>query len=153
MDRVMRQEELQEVFDQLLRDAMGKLAGIRLARLETAPSGDVCAVWVKFERGFRSSLALCAQSSVFTRLTQFMTQLDTVAPGDVEDVTKEFFNVLCGQICSRLYQETKITSRFGIPAFCHGRYQGESLKEQFTLCYSSERNEYTELIHQIPAAE
>ena len=51
MDRVMRQEELQEVFDQLLRDAMGKLAGIRLARLETAPSGDVCTVWVKFERG------------------------------------------------------------------------------------------------------
>lgn len=153
MDHVLPQEALQEVFDQLLRDAMGKMAGIRLVRLETAPSGELCTVYAEFERGFHSSLSLCAETSVFTRLTQFMMQLEEVAPEDVEDFTKEFFNVLCGQICSKLYVATKVPSRFGIPAFYHGRYQPDNLEEQFALCYSSERNEYAELVHLIPAAK
>lgn len=150
MNRVLPKEALQEVFDQLLRDDMGKLAGVRLVQLETEPHGELCTVSVTFEKGFCSSLSLCAESSMFTRLAQFMTQMETVAQEDVEDITKEFFNVLCGQLCSKLYQATKITSRFGIPAFYHGRYQPEHLREQFTLHYSSERNEYAELIHQTP---
>ena len=66
---------------------------------------------------------------------------------DVEDFTKEYFNVLCGHIASRLFQVTKVASRFEIPEFYTGRYQPEDQKEQFAICYSSDKNEGARLSH------
>lgn len=40
-----------------------------------------------------------------------------MAPQDVEDFAKEYFNVICGQFVARLFQLTKVASRFRIPVF------------------------------------
>ncbi|MCI9441223.1 MAG: chemotaxis protein CheX [Ruminococcus sp.] len=147
MDTVMSEEKLQDVFDQVTREVTEKIAGIRLCEGDAPLEEDSCTVHAAFERGFHSSLALCADTAMFTRLTQSMLQEEEVTEQDVEDFTKEYFNVLCGHIASRLFQVTKVASRFEIPEFYTGRYQPEDQKEQFAICYSSDKNEGARLSH------
>lgn len=151
MNTMISQETLQQVFDEVTRDATETVAGIRLCRGDDSPlSEDVCTVYAAFERGFHSSLALCADASVFTRLTQNIMQETNVTPKDVEDFTKEFFNILCGSLASKLFKTVKVPSRFEIPHFCHGRYEPEHLRAQFVIQYRSERQESVQLIHHVP---
>lgn len=150
MDTVLSEEKLQDVFDQVTREVTEKVGGIRLSVGDSSLEEDSCTVHAAFARGFRSSLALCADTAMFTRLTQSMLQAEEVTRQDVEDFTKEYFNVLCGHIASRLFQVTKVASRFGIPEFYTGRYQPEDQKEHFTICYSSDKNEGARLIHFTP---
>lgn len=147
MNTAMPEKNLQDVFDQVTREVTEKVAGIRLCEGELSSEENLCTVHASFERGFHSSLALCADTAMFTRLTQSMLQEEEVTPQDVEDFTKEYFNVLCGCIASKLFQVTKVASRFDIPAFYTGNYRPEDQKEQFTICYSSDRNEGARLIH------
>lgn len=153
MDTVMSEEKLHDVFDQVIREVTEKLAGIRLCERYTPIKEDSCTVHAAFARGFRSSLSLCADTSIFIRLTQSMLQEEEVTDQDVEDFTKEYFNVVCGHIASRLFQVTKVASRFGIPEFYTGCYKPASQKEQFAICYSSEKNEGACLSHFIPNTE
>lgn len=151
MDTAMSEEKLQDVFDQVTREVTEKVAGIRLCEgAADSPGENICTVHAAFARGFHSSLALCADTAMFTRLTQSMLQEEEVTEQDVEDFTKEYFNVLCGHIASRLFQVTKVASRFGIPEFYNGRYQPKNQKEQFAICYFSDKNEGARLIHFTP---
>lgn len=150
MDTVMSEEKLQDVFDQVTREVTEKVGGIRLREGDSSLEEDSCTVHAAFARGFHSSLALCADTAMFTRLTQSMLQTEEVTRQDVEDFTKEYFNVLCGHIASRLFQVTKVASRFGIPEFYSGRYQPENQREQFAICYCSDKNEGARLSHFTP---
>lgn len=147
MDTVLSEEKLWDVFDQVTREITEKVGGIRLHEGDISLNEDLCTVHAAFARGFHSSLSLCADTSMFTRLTQSMLQEEEVTAQDVEDFTKEYFNVLCGHIASRLFQTTKVASRFGIPEFYTGYYQPENQKEQFTICYYSDKNEGARLSH------
>lgn len=153
MNTAISQEILDTVFDEVTRQVTESLAGIRLYRTNTAPSGELCTVYAAFQRGFTSSLSLCAEVSVFTRLTQNVMQDLRVTPQDVEDFTKEYFNVLCGHVASRLFQLTKVPSRFGIPSFHRGIYQPENYQNQFTINYTSDKNEGLRLTHHSPLTE
>lgn len=150
MNAFMSKETLQIAFDEVTRVVTEEVAGIRIYRGDFPLSDNVCTVYAAFERGFHSSLALCADTSVFIRLAQNIIQDIRVTPQDMEDFTKEYFNVLCGNVASKLFQATKVPSRFEVPHFCHGRYRPEDLLEHFTLNYFSERNECVQLIHLIP---
>lgn len=150
MNTVMSQEMLQIVFDEVTRDVTEKVAGIRLYRGDSKLDGDICTVYAAFERGFHSGLALCADTSVFTRLAQHIIQDVRVTPQDVADFTKEYFNVLCGNVASRLFQATKVPSRFEVPHFYRGQFRPEDCQEHFPISYFSERNESVRLIHYVP---
>lgn len=147
MNTVISQEVLDTIFDEVTRQITETVAGIRLCRGNAVPSGEVCTVYAAFERGFRSSISLCAETSVFTRLTQNIMQNTQVTPQDVEDFTKEYFNILCGHVASRLFQVTKIASRFEIPSFHFGHYQPETHQDQFIINYTSDKNECVLLTH------
>lgn len=147
VNTTISQEILDTVFDEVTRQVTETVAGIRLYRGDTNPSGELFTVHAAFQRGFRSSLSLCAELSVFTRLTQNIMQDAQVTPQDVEDFTKEYFNVLCGHVASRLFQLTKVASRFEIPSFHRGRYQPEHHQDQFVINYFSDKNEGVQLIH------
>lgn len=149
MDAVLSQEVLQEVFDQVVREVTEQAAGIQLCLKDTPPSGELYTVYVAFEKGFCSSLSLCAEESMLTRLTQNMMEEEEVTPEDLEDFTKEYFNVVCGQIAAKLFRVTKIASRFGQPSFCSGQYEPEDFQEHFALKYSSDKDEYAHLIHHV----
>lgn len=152
MNTVLPLERQAEIFDQVIRDITQRAAGINLCPGETEPNGELFTVHAVFDRGFPISLSLLAEASMFVRLTRCMMQKDEVTPQDVEIFTKEYFNVLCGHIASRLYQETKIPVRFGIPAFYQGRYSPEDHSEHIVLTYISDGNESAQLIHHTPFA-
>ena len=148
MDTVMSDEKLRSIFDLVVREVTEKLAGIRLYEESATLIGkDSCTVHATFARGFSSSLALCADTAMFIRLTQSMLQEEKVTDQDVEDFTKEYFNVVCGHIASRLFQVTKVASRFGIPEFYTGQYQPADKDEHFAISYSSDKNESSRLSH------
>lgn len=149
MDTFLSQEKLQEVFDQVIRNVTEREAGILLYQENAPPNGELYTVYAAFEGGFNSSLSLCADASMFTRLTQHMMREKEITPQDVEDFTKEYFNVVCGHIAAELFRTTRVASRFGVPAFYYGRYEPEGRREQFALRYSSDQNECAQLIHHI----
>jgi len=153
MDTVMSQKKLQDIFDQVVREVTEKVAGIRLIEEETSVKEDSCTVHAAFARGFSSSVALCADTAMFTRLTQSMLQSESVTKQDVEDFTKEYFNVICGHIASRLFQVTKVPSRFEIPKFYDGHYQPAGQKEHFAISYSSDKNESARFSHFVSDTE
>lgn len=153
MNTAISQEILDTVFDEVTRQVTETVAGIRLYRGDSPPDGELCTVYAAFQHGFSSSLSLCAESSVFKRLTQHIMQDKQVTQQDVEDFTKEYFNVLCGHVASRLFQLTKVASRFEIPSFYIGRYQPENHQDQFTINYFSDKNEGIQLTHHQPVAE
>lgn len=147
MNTAIPQEVLDTIFDEVARQVTETVAGIRLFRGNTMPNGEIYTVYSAFERGFCSSLSLSAEASVFIRLTQNIMENPQVTQQDVEDFTKEYFNVLCGNIASKLFQITKVASRFEIPSFRRGHYQPENHQDELVIHYSSDKNEGVQLTH------
>ncbi len=150
METVVSWEELESMFSKTFQEVTHRVGGIRLRQQETIPDGEVYTVSITFDRGVHSRLCLIADKSMFIRLTQYMMRREDVTPQDVEDFSKEYFNVVCGHIASKLFQTTKIASRFGIPDFCVGRCQPENYREHIVLNYSGDQSEGVQLIHLLP---
>lgn len=150
MDKAIPEEKLREGLDRIIREVTEASAGIELIRGEAEPGEHICTVHVGFRRGFHSSLSIRADAALFTRLAQSMLREEQVTAQDLEDVAKEYFNVLCGHIAAALYKSTHVAARFSVPTFHWGSYSPENYKEQFVIRYSSGRNEAAELVHHIP---
>ena len=84
---------------------------------------------------------------MLARLTRNMMQEEEITQADLEDFTKEYFNVLCGQIAAKLFHETKVASRFGLPDFYYGTFEPPRRKEHFSLKYISKEKECAKLVH------
>ena len=149
MNNAVSREYLAEVFDHVVRDITRREAGIELQSSDSQPKGETCTVYTAFNKGYHTSLSLCAESSMFVRLTQRMMGREEVTAEDVEIFAKEFFNVLCGHIATQLYQTTRVPARFDPPLFYNGRYAPENNMEHIVLTYSSDKNEIAQLIHHI----
>lgn len=153
MSTSVPQERLTEIFDQVVRDITRREAGICLAPGEAEPSGEVFTVYAVFEQGFDTCLSMSAEAAMFVRLTRGMMQREDVTDRDVEDFTKEYFNVLCGHIVSRLFRETRVPARFSPPVFRRGRYVPEDHLRHIVLTYADDRNERAQLIQHVPYEE
>ena len=99
-----------------------------------------------------TSLTLCADTSLLTRMARNSFHEDEVDSEDLEEFTKEYFNVLCGKIAGAMFQATQIPAHFGPPTFYHGRYEPEGQEVQFVLTYSDEHREGAQLIHHVPCS-
>lgn len=153
MSTSVPRERLAEIFDQVVRDITRREAGICLAPGEAEPSGEIYTVYAVFERGFGTCLSMSAEAAMFVRLTRGMMQREDVTDRDVEDFTKEYFNVLCGHIAAALYEATHVSARFSVPTFHWGSYSPKGHKEQFVIRYSGDRNEAAELVHHVPVSQ
>lgn len=58
-----------------------------------------------------------AQPQVYRMIAEKMKGQPIVDTQDMEMYLKEYFNILCGQIISRINRETKSSMRFGIPTY------------------------------------
>lgn len=134
-----------------MQDITKQVANIQLCKKDSDLSMDTCTVHTTFDGGCHASLALCADTSLFVRLTQHIMQEEDVAPQDIEDFTKEYFNVICGQVVYHVFKATHISSRFQIPTFYTGQYHpSDHGTSRFTLRYTSNCNECAQLIYQSP---
>lgn len=150
MDTAMSEEKLRETFDRITREVTKASTGIRLVEGGSGPGEERCTVHIGFHQGFHSSLSFRADRRLLTRLSQAILQTEEISPQDLEDVTKEYFNVLCGHIAQVMYQVTRVVSRFDVPSFYRGDFSPEGQKEQFVLNYTDDRRDAAQLVHHIP---
>lgn len=150
MNTAMTKEELAGILDQAVQDVTERTAGVRLQQGNQSPGEDLCTVQITFDRGFRTSLTLCADTELLCRMACNSFHEESVSPEDLEEFSKEYFNVLCGRIAGAMYQATKIPAHFDPPEFYHGRYEPEGREVQFVLTYSDDCSGGAQLIHHVP---
>ena len=152
MNTALTKEKLVQILDQALQNVTEQTAGVRLNQGDWPLGEDPCTVHITFDRGFSTSLTLCADTSLLARMARNSFHEDAVTPEDVEEFSKEYFNVLCGKVTGAMFQATQIPAHFGQPVFYRGRYEPEEQEVQFILTYSDEHSERAQLIHHVPCA-
>ena len=124
MDTIVSREELEKMFGQTLQEVTRRVGGIHLRQKDSPPEGGLYTVYVM--------------------------RREEVTYQDMEDFSKEYFNVVCGHIVAKLFETTKRAYRFSVPGFCSGRYQPKEHAEHFALSYAGDRDEGAQLIHLVP---
>lgn len=149
MNTAMSQKELEELLDKAVRAVTEQSIGIQLYQGADSLGSDVCTVLVSFNKGFNTSLTLCADTTLMNRMAQnvFGEELDEQ---DLEDFSKEYFNVLCGKIARFLKETTQIAARFSVPVFFRGTYIPKDYIAQFVLTYSDDQHKSVQLVHHVP---
>lgn len=150
MNRALTQEELERILNQAVQDVTERTAGVCLHQEDKSPGEDLCTVQITFDKGFQTSLTLCADTSLLYRMARNSFHEELLDPADMEEFSKEYFNVLCGRIARAMYQATQVPAHFNPPVFYRGRYEPEGREIQFVLTYSSEFNEGAQPIHHVP---
>lgn len=153
MNSAMAKEELERILDQAVQDVTECTAGVRLHQGEQSPGEDLCTVQVTFDKGFRTSLTLCADTRLLCRMASNSFHEESVTPEDLDEFSKEYFNVLCGRIAKAMFQATQIPAHFGPPEFYRGRYEPEGREIQFMLTYSDEYSQGAQFIHHVPRSD
>lgn len=153
MNNAMEQEELEQILDQAVQDVTERTAGVHLFQGGQSSGDDLCTVQITFDRGFKTSLTLCADTRLLYRMACNSFHEESVTPEDLEEFSKEYFNVLCGRIAGAMFRATQIPAHFGPPVFYHGRYEPEGREIQFALTYSNEYSEGAQLIHHVPCSD
>lgn len=152
MNTAITQEELAQILDQALQEVTECTAGVRLHQGDQPPGEDLCTVHITFDKGFSTSLTLCADKALLARMARNSFHEDAVTAEDLEEFSEEYLNVLCGKVTGAMFRATKIPAHFGQPVFYHGRYEPEGQEVQFILTYSDEHREGAQLIHHVPSA-
>ena len=152
MNTMLTKERLEQILDKALQDVTERTAGVRLNQGDQPPGEDLCTVHITFDKGFSTSLTLCADTSLLSRMARNSFHEEDLAPEDLEEFSKEYFNVLCGKIAGAMFQATQVSAHFGPPRFFKGRYEPEGQEIQFVLTYLDENREGAQLIHYVPRA-
>ena len=153
MSTLMPQKDLAELYGRITREITPQATGVQLHPDTADPAGEIYTVYITFEKGFHIAFSLCAERALFTRAAQFMMQTEEISQQDIEDVAKEYINVLCGHFASQLFQLTKIPARFSVPAFQAGRRTLEGHREDIVLTYSGDQGEHIQLTLHIPLGD
>ena len=153
MNTAMTQKELEAMLDQAVREVTERTAGVKLCPGGEPPGEDLCTVCISFNKGFHTSLSLCAETSLLARMARNALGEDSLNFQDLEDFGKEYFNVLCGKIAAALYRITHVAARFSVPVFYRGRYTPQGHQVQFMLTYTDEYQKGAQLIHHVPHCE
>lgn len=141
-------QELLQVISHSVQDITSRLGGIELAENGEILSDDTCTVHTILEGAHRAALLLCADTALLTRLAQKIMHREAVTAQDIEDVTTEYFNIICGRVAAGFFQSAHISSRFHTPSFCPGRYLPEACAAcQYVFNYSSGNKEGVQLVY------
>ncbi len=152
MNTAMAKEDLAQILDQAVQDVTERTAGVHLYQGGQLPGEDLCTVQVVFDKGFHTSLTLCADTRLLYRMACNSFHEESVSLEDMEEFSKEYLNILCGRIAGAMYRATHIPAHFASPVFYHGRYEPEGREIQFVLTYFDEYNEGAQLIHHVPCS-
>lgn len=150
MNTAMSQQELADLLDRAVREVTEQTAGVQLYPGGEPPGENLCTVHITFNRGFHTSLTLCADTGLLLRMAQNALGEEELTQQDIEDFCKEYFNILCGKIAAILFRATSIPARFSVPVFYHGRYTPDNQQTQFMLTYVDEQEKSVQLMHHVP---
>ena len=150
MNKVMSQLELEEMLDRAVREVTQQAAGVQLFPSGESPGEDLCTVHITFTQGVHTSLSLCADTALLSRMARNAFGEEKLTRQDLEDFCKEYFNILCGKIAAVLFRTTSVPARFSVPVFYPGRYTPKDQRLQFMLTYADEQLESAPLMHHVP---
>ena len=149
MNAAITRESLEEILDQAMQDVTECTAGVCLRQGDMPLGEDLCTVHITFDKGFSTSLTLCADTSLLSRMACNSFHEEAVTPEDLEEFSKEYFNVLCGKVAGAIFRATQVSAHFGAPVFYHGRYEPEGQEAQFVLTYTDGHSQGAQLIHHL----
>lgn len=149
MNTALAKEELERILDQAVQDVTEQTAGVCLRQDNQSPGEDLCTVRITFDKGFHTSLTLCADTGLLSRMACNSFHEESISPEDLEEFSKEYFNVLCGRIARAMFQATNVPAHFSPPVFYHGRYEPEGSEVQFMLTYSDGDCGGAQFIHHV----
>ncbi len=153
MNRAMSRNELEQILDQAVQDVTERTAGVRLRQSDQLSGDDLCTIQITFDKGFSTSLTLCADTGLLYRMACNSFHEQSVSSEDLEEFSKEYLNVLCGRITGAIFRATQISAHFAPPVFYRGRYEPEGQEVQFVLTYSDGHCGGAQLIHHVPCAD
>ena len=81
-----------------------------------------CTVYTTLDGTYHTNLIFCAEKEFLRRMTENMMGEPIQYADDVEEYSKEFFNILCGHIVREVHKETKSGASFYPPCFVDGHY-------------------------------
>ena len=147
-----------ELFRQLTEDITQKITldvaqiDLRLSDHQPNPDDDLCTVYTSVAGGYKTRLVMCAQRKFLHRLTENMMGEPSSDPDDLEEYTKEFFNVLCGRLVGEIFRTTHLGASFHPPLFSEGNYdtlfkQGDQPEE--VIYFTSRESEDMAMAHDI----
>lgn len=149
MSQEISQKLLCETMERAVQEITEATAGIRLRRGEEGPpAGETGTVSLAFNRGFQFTLSFQAELTMLERMTRNMMHDERATPQDVEDFTKEYFNVLCGRIAALLYRAARVSARFTVPVF--RTREGPAEGARLALGYISDQGERARLLWYTP---
>ena len=132
MNTVIAKEELERILDQAVQDVTERTAGVHLHQGEQSPGEDLCTVQISFDKGFRTSLTLCADTGLLYRMACNSFHEESVSSEDLEEFSKEYFNVLCGRVAGAMFRATQIPAHFGRLCFIAGVMSPRGVR--YNLC-------------------
>lgn len=148
----LTQNEIVDILDAVMQDITNRMDKIYPCQQGVSFSNDTCTVCTTFEGGYDADLILYMDTALLCRLTKQALQEETVSQQDIEEFSKEYFNVICGHIVARIFQAAHIASRFSIPRFYPGQHTpSQTTASCHVLNYVSGNNEGVQLVHQLPA--
>ncbi len=153
MNVVLTKEELEQILDQAVEDVTERTAGVRLHQGKQLPGDDLCTVQITFDKGIHTGITLRADTRLLYRMACNSFHEESVSSDDLEEFSKEYFNVLCGKIAGAMFRATQVPVHFGTPVFCHGGYEPEEREIQFVLTYTNECDGGAQLIYHAPCSE
>ena len=122
----------------------------RRGKVSSSTSRSSIRVSLSFKNGFQSSLTLWGNISLLARMARSALREEHLTQQDLEDFSKEYFNILCGKIAALLFQATKVPARFSVPALYQGRFEPEGHSRQFVLTYTDDQRQGVQLVHHVP---
>ena len=140
---------LEELIHRTVVDITRQIAKIdlRLCSQDPDPANELCTLHTTIDGDYHTELVLHADRALLHRLTENMMEAKTTDPEDMEEYSKEFFNVLCGHIVSEIFRRTKLPARFHTPCFAYGDTDEEKAKDKIRIRYASDQAERAELLH------
>ena len=117
--------DIQKILDDAVRDITKRLAGIDLER---APSSlleeddDIASLYTATTGSFQIKVVCHAQTRLLRYIAEKMARRP-VEDSEMEEVyVKEYFNILCGHVISKINRLTNGSARIGIPEYYRGFY-------------------------------
>lgn len=119
--------DVQQILDDAARDITKRLAGIELERAQwpQGDSSDIASLYTATTGSYSITVVYHAETRLLRYIAEKMKRRPIEDAEEVEMYAKEYFNILCGHIISKINRLTKASARFGVPNYRRGFYTAE----------------------------
>lgn len=140
---VLDQATLHSLISKVIVKITQQVAKIELTDCNAMPYDEskLCSVQTMLDGLYHEKWEFCAEREFFHRMTENMMETKSNDPTDLEEYSKEFFNVLCGHLVAEIFRYTKVPTHFEVPSFVSVCPPIPAEREDLSMCYSSDRAE------------